>query len=85
MPLASNPMLKDYVRNLENRFPESWSTNFSSSIKKLPLPPRVTNAYFESSIFRKLVRPITLPGKLVLTYEAIQCMKSRDSLENGVL
>ena len=82
MPIARNPMLKDHIKNLQNKFPESWSTNISGTIKKFPLPEKVTNAYIESSCFRKLIRPITLPGKIVLTYEAIKFMNRNDPLSN---
>lgn len=72
-PLSSNPVIWTPIEKLVAKAP-ALSQKLSTGISKIPLPPRVTEAYLESSCFRKLVRPITLPGKLWLTYECLKAI-----------
>ena len=84
-PASSNPILRGPVANISQKTPLVLSNKFTSSLKALPWPPRVTEAYLESSCFRKLIRPVTLPGKLWLTYQAIQRLHGDDqTLQTGL-
>ena len=70
-PLSSNPTLWTPIENMFAKAP-LFSKSVSNRISQLPFPPRVTEAYLESSCFRKIIRPVTFPGKMLLTYKIVQ-------------
>lgn len=49
------------------------------------LTSRIGSSYIESSCFRKLIRPVTLPGKIFVTYKLVKAMsrweKTKDKSE----
>jgi hypothetical protein len=42
------------------------------------------SAYIESSCCRKIIRPFTLPGKLLFTFKAIEFLSQNENLEKNL-
>jgi hypothetical protein len=42
------------------------------------------SAYIESSCCRKIIRPFTLPGKLLFTFKAIEFLTQNENLEKNL-
>ena len=81
--MSQSVLLKQPISKLKSMIPAATMTKMSASFQKLPLSEKVIESYIESSCFRKLVRPLTIPGKLWLTYEIIRntsTRKANDSL-----
>jgi len=78
--ISKIPILKEPLTKMANMMPASVVQNeFLSS--------RVGIAYLESSCLRKVIRPFTLPAKVVLTIKLIQwsnCYKSENSPVNPI-
>lgn len=48
------------------------------------LSSKLGSSYLESSCLRKLIRPITLPGKLYATYFLVDSLRRRPRCKNSI-
>lgn len=70
-PISDIPFLKGPMDRLTSMVPQV----LSNPVNNNPfLCSKFGKAYMESACLRKLIRPITLPGKLFLTYKMVQIM-----------
>lgn len=70
-PISDIPFLKGPMDRLTSMVPAV----LSNPVNNNPfLCSKFGKAYMESACLRKLIRPITLPGKLFLTYKMVQIL-----------
>jgi hypothetical protein len=69
------PVIKNRLNQIATMIPQQVSQSFS----RLPymdtkeiLQSRIGSSYLESSCLRKLIRPVTLPAKILLTYKLVK-------------
>jgi hypothetical protein len=70
-PLSQNQYLKEPIARMVAMVPKALSGTVTSNPF---LSSRIGTSYLESSCLRKLIRPITLPSKLYLTYQLVQVL-----------
>jgi hypothetical protein len=70
-PLSQNQFLKEPMARMVAMVPKALSGPVTSNPF---LSSRIGTSYLESSCLRKLIRPITLPSKLYLTYRLVQVL-----------
>eukprot|EP01038_Epipyxis_sp_PR26KG_P013920 gene13920-18668_t len=63
-PIASHQMFKAPLAYIKEKVPSTFSNNPIVNSK-------YGRSYIEASCFRKLIRPFTLPGKMLLTFHII--------------
>ena len=73
-PPSNSPLLKEPLNKIKLLLPASVIEKY----QKLPISPKMGSSYIEASCLRKIIRPITLPGRLWMTYELV---KLSDKLE----
>jgi len=83
-PMSQNPLLMKPISRIKNYIPVSTLSKISAGIEKFPVNPRITESYIESSCFRKIVRPITIPGKLWLTLRLLRFHAKTESNSNNI-
>ena len=75
---SQSPFFRARAGELAKLIPQKFSTSMSSInipfIDKNFISSRFGTSYIESSCLRKLIRPITLPGKVVLTYKLVRAL-----------
>ena len=74
---SQNQFLRPHFQKAMSFVPQNVK-NFANS--KLPISTnyKIERAYLESSFMRKVIRPITLPGKLWLTYELVSMIAKNE-------
>lgn len=70
-PPSQNYYLKEPIAKMLSMVPKVLSGPVSSNPF---LSSRIGTSYLESSCIRKLIRPITMPSKLYLTYRLVQAL-----------
>lgn len=70
-PPSQNRFLKEPIAKMLAMVPKTLSGPVTSNAF---LSSRIGTSYLESSCLRKLIRPITLPSKLFLTYKLVQLL-----------
>ena len=68
-PPSQHPLLKGPVAKMLAAVPSGISKTFESNGF---LNSRLGSAYIESSCCRKLIRPFTLPGKMLVTFKVVE-------------
>ena len=68
-PPSQHPILKEPVTRMLAAVPSGISNVFQGNGF---LSSRLGSAYIESSCCRKLIRPITLPGKMFVTFKVVE-------------
>ena len=68
-PPSQHPLLKEPVARMLAAVPNGISKTFESNGF---LNSRLGSAYIESSCCRKLIRPLTLPGKMFVTFKVVE-------------
>jgi hypothetical protein len=66
---SKNPVIRQGIVNVAKLLPESVRSSYQNSNV---LNNKMTTAYLESSCLRKIIRPITLPGKMIVTYKVVR-------------
>ena len=68
-PPSQHPILKEPVTRMLAAVPSGISNVFQGNGF---LSSRLGSAYIESSCCRKLIRPVTLPGKMFVTFKVVE-------------
>ena len=79
-PPSQSQLLKRPLASMIGRIPKALYSPLESN-KFLSSPVGIS--YIESSCLRKLIRPLTLPGKLLLTLKLVQHLSSHKNI-NGI-
>ena len=74
-PPSQHPILKGPIAKMLAAVPSGMSKTFQSNGF---LNSRLGSAYIESSCCRKLIRPLTLPGKMVFTFKVVEAWTQGD-------
>jgi hypothetical protein len=77
-PPSKSRLLHKPMASMMNIIPPSVKSKFQGNAM---MSNKWTSAYVESSCLRKLIRPVTLPGKIVLTYNIVRALSSRTTLD----
>lgn len=81
-PLSKSPFIQSKINSVSQMMPKSL-TNSMNNIKipfidKEVLSSRIGSAYVESSILRKLIRPVVLPTKVFVTYKIVKALSKME-------
>ena len=76
LQFSKNPFVLQKFNQFTNLLPKSLTSSLSNAklpfgIDKEVLTSRMGSSYIEASCFRKIIRPLTLPAKLVVTYKLV--------------
>ena len=74
-PPSQHPILKEPVSRMLAAVPSGVSNVFQGNGF---LSSRLGSAYIESSCCRKLIRPLTLPGKMFVTFKVVEAWTKSD-------
>jgi hypothetical protein len=74
-PPSQHPLLKGPSAKMRAAVPSGVSSKFQSNGF---LNSRLGSAYIESSCCRKLIRPLTLPGKMLFTFKVVEAWSQGD-------
>lgn len=68
-PPSQAVWLQKPIASLAERLPKSWTTSLKTN---KVLSSKLGSAYLESSCCRKVIRPLTIPGKLIFTFHMVK-------------
>ena len=74
-PPSQHPLLKQPIAKMLSAIPSGIGNKFQQNGF---LNSKFGSAYIESSCCRKIIRPFTLPGKLYVTFKAVEAWGERD-------
>ena len=74
IPLSQQPIFQKPIQKMTSIMPKSISNGFSNNEF---ISSRLGVAYLESSCVRKIIRPFTLPAKVLLTYKFLEIKSLR--------
>lgn len=75
-PPSQHPMLKKPIAKMLSAIPSGIGNKFQQNGF---LNSKLGSAYIESSCCRKIIRPFTLPGKLYVTFKAVEAWGGKGS------
>lgn len=75
-PPSQSPLLKKPIAKMLSAIPSGIGNKFQQNGF---LNSKLGSAYIESSCCRKIIRPFTLPGKLYVTFKAVEAWSSKGS------
>ena len=78
LPPSQIPLLKVPFEKMVSLIPENIKTNTPSYIKG-----KVGSAYLESSCLRKILRPFSIPAKMVITYNIVSFMALQEKISSS--
>ena len=78
LPPSQIPLLKVPFEKMVSLIPENIKTNTPSYIKG-----KVGSAYLESSCLRKILRPFSIPAKMVITYNIVSFMALQEQISSS--
>lgn len=81
LQLSRQPFFAEKLTKLTNMLPEKMKTVTIPFVPADILSSRMGSSYIEASCMRKLIRPITLPGKLIVTFKLINLLNKKSSIE----
>ena len=73
-PPSQHPLLKQPIAKMLSAIPSGIGNRFQQNGF---LNSKFGSAYIESSCCRKIIRPFTLPGKLFVTFKAVEAWSDR--------
>lgn len=79
-PPSQNRFLKEPIAKMISMVPKALSGPVTNNAF---LSSRIGTSYLESSCIRKLIRPMTLPSKLYLTYKLVQVLPKFDKTNSS--
>ena len=79
-PPSKIPVLQKPIQRISTMIPTKITSTVSSN--KI-FSSKISSAYIESSCLRKLIRPLTIPGKMILTLRIVSEISKQETLNSN--